>query len=219
MMSDVMTILFLVFMEGVLSIDNALVLAIMVRHLPVLEQSKALTYGIWGAITFRIGSLFILNLLIENTWVKLAGGLYLLYIAFRHFIVGEDSDDPSTKGGSFIQTIVTVELMDIAFSADSILAAVAVSPKYSIVLAGGILGIIMMRYAATLFIKLLARFPGFENTAYLLIINIGLKLVVEGFRYHFNPLVFWGLMGICIGLGFINKPTTKPCCPTLNSNT
>src|SRR5262245_4318761 len=48
------TIFTLVFLEGLLSADNALVLAVMVRHLAREEQRRALRYGIWGAFGFRL---------------------------------------------------------------------------------------------------------------------------------------------------------------------
>lgn len=199
----VFTILFLIFMEGLLSFDNAIVLAMIARKLPEKDRKKALTYGIIGAFSFRFVSLFFLTTLIESEWVKIVGGLYLLYLVGKHFFTKTNSNPESTIFTySFIKAIVTIELMDIVFSIDSILASVAVSSSFFVVLIGGLLGIVMMRFASTIFIKLIDKNPGLENTAYHLISIIGTKLVLEGFGISFNPIVFWTSIVFVILLGF-----------------
>ena len=60
-MNDLGTIGFLVFLEGILSIDNALVLAMLARGLPAEQQRKALTYGLIGAVAFRLLSLSVVT--------------------------------------------------------------------------------------------------------------------------------------------------------------
>src|SRR5947209_1513824 len=120
----------LVILEGLLSADNALVLAVMVRHLPKQQQKRALRYGIWGAFIFRfIAVIFAAQLLIY--WqLKVLGGLYLLYLAISRLIFGEGDQEAgksSRFGEGFWATVVGVEIADIAFSIDSILAAVAMA--------------------------------------------------------------------------------------------
>src|SRR3954447_15595973 len=78
------TVLWLVFLEGLLSADNALVLAMMVRHLPKLEQKRALRYGIWGAFAFRVVAVLMAKILLNFWYLKVVGGLYLLYLAVAH---------------------------------------------------------------------------------------------------------------------------------------
>ena len=84
---------------------------------------------------------------------------------------------------SFWGTVAVIELTDVAFAVDSILAAMALAgsrqEKLWVVIAGGILGVVLMRFAAAVFVKLLDRFPRFEESAYLLVIVIGLKLVAD----------------------------------------
>src|SRR3954469_12990866 len=84
--SDLLTILLLVILEGLLSADNAMVLAVLVLGLPRQEQQKALRYGIVGAFGFRTLATLLAVYLISLTWVKLAGAAYLLYLAAQHFI-------------------------------------------------------------------------------------------------------------------------------------
>jgi YkoY family integral membrane protein len=180
MIENVITILFLVFMEGMLSFDNALVLAVLTKKLPQNQQKKALTYGIWGAIGFRLLALSVLTFIMQSFWVKFAGAGYLFYLSAKHFMDNEDEEDPRDGSHQFWKTILLVELTDIAFSVDSILASVAVSDQLWIVFAGGLLGIVMMRFAAILFIKLISFYPKLERSAYLLVGIVAVKLFIEG---------------------------------------
>lgn len=206
----------LIFLEGILSIDNALVLAMMARTLPQHQQRRALTYGFAGAIVFRLLALSVVTYLIAWRWVKFIGGGYLLFLAIKHFMGKDDHHDASKpkKARGFWQTVLMIELMDIAFAVDSILAAVALTPKFWIIFTGGILGVLLMRVAASGFIKVLERFPGFETTAYLLVGVIGTKVIIEGFKFEgidfhssSSPAfwIFWGIMAACIGVGFVKR--------------
>jgi YkoY family integral membrane protein len=218
---DLFIILFLVFLEGVLSIDNALVLALLARNLPQDQQKKALTYGLLGAVVFRFASLFLVTYLIRWNWVKFVGGGYLVFIALKNFIKGEQhADDPkSASTANFWKTVAIIELTDIAFAVDSILAAVALTPKFWIVFTGGILGVVMMRFAASIFIAILAKFPTFETTAYLLVFVIGVKVIIEGLRlpdvdFHspsgYPFWTFWAIMALCLLYGFKPKKIRSP---------
>lgn len=212
--TDIFAVLFLIFLEGVLSFDNALVLALMVKHLPEKERRRALTYGIWGAFFFRFVSLFFLTYLMNIHWIKWAGGAYLLYVAIHGLLSeGKDEEVPSSPF-SFWKTVLMVEIMDIAFSIDSILAAVSLSQNYFVVLIGGLLGIVMMRFAASIFIRLIALFPKLSYTAYLLVFIIGWKLIIQGFDLPYvdfhsskSPAswAFWMLMLATVLSGFRGK--------------
>jgi YkoY family integral membrane protein len=225
----IVTLLWLVFLEGLLSADNALVLAVMVRHLPKHQQKRALRYGMWGAFVFRAIAVAASWWLLKFWFLKVAGGIYLLYLAGSHFILGE-GDDTKESGGRFGSgfwgTVISVELADIAFSIDSILAAVAMADgltdrigtigTFAIVLTGGILGIITMRFVAGYFITLLERYRGLEASAYSLVAWIGLKLVIGGLHtakiitFEMNEWLFWlGMLAIVV-VGFLYKPKSNP---------
>jgi YkoY family integral membrane protein len=201
------TILTLVVLEGLLSCDNALVLAVMVRHLPKQLQKRALRYGIWGAFVFRLIAILFAVTLLAYWQLKVLGGLYLLYLAISRLVYGEPEEGSATKsrfGTGFWATVVGVELADIAFSIDSILAAVAMaeglpdrfdqmkigflSVTLWIVYIGGVLGIVTMRYVAGLFLILLRRFSGLATGAYVLVAWIGLELMGSGFHTALHPV-------------------------------
>jgi YkoY family integral membrane protein len=201
---DALTVLTLAVLEGILSVDNSLVLAILVRSLPKEQQKKALAYGIIGAFVFRILALIFAAYLMRFMVFKLVGGAYLIYLAMKHmfFFYKEDAHQlrPRTAA-SFWKTVAAVELTDIAFSIDSITAAVAMSDKLVIVWLGGVLGIIFLRFLAGFLVRLLERLPKLEDLAYQLIFFIGTKLFLDGFHVKIEHGVFWMMMGIIIVLG------------------
>lgn len=218
-MTELLAILFLVFMEGLLSFDNALTLAAMVKPLPTHLQKKALTYGILGAFGFRIIALLFLTTIMASPWVKALGGMYLIYMGVKHFVEGDDEAKVKTLTiGHFWRVVIAVELADIAFSVDSILAAVAVSDKLWVIAIGGILGIIMMRFASTIFIKLIDSYPRLNTTAFLLVTIVGSKLFLEALlsehlNFHsvatFEFWCFWLAMGGSLLFGFTKKQTWR----------
>ena len=201
---DGLTVLTLAVLEGILSVDNSLVLAILVRSLPKEQQKRALAYGIIGAFVFRILALIFAAYLMRFMVFKLVGGGYLIYLAMKHmfFFYKEDAHKMSSRtGASFWKTVAAVELTDIAFSIDSITAAVAMSDKLVIVWLGGVLGIIFLRFLAGFLVRLLERLPKLEDLAYQLIFFIGTKLFLDGFHVKIEHSVFWMMMGIIIILG------------------
>ncbi|WP_160722936.1 DUF475 domain-containing protein [Bacillus sp. USDA818B3_A] len=185
----------LIILEGLLSADNALVLAVMVKHLPKKQQKKALFYGIFGAYFFRIIAIGVGVTLTTIPWIKIIGGHYLLWIVFQALLNKNDEEDEvqrKTKG--FWRTVLTVELMDIAFSFDSVIAAFGVSNEEWILLLGGILGILMMRGVARLFLTLIEKVPEFEKTAFILVAIIGVKMIVSAFGIQMNEFVFFSIL-------------------------
>lgn len=185
--SDFVTIALLVGLEGLLSADNALVMAIMVLGLPARQRKQALHYGLVGAFAFRILATLLAVYLIRVAWVKLLGGLYLLYLTYTHFTgEGEDGDrraPPRASGmlglSPLFATVIRVEAVNLAFSVDSILVAVAMSPKRWVVISGGILGIVAMRMVVGQLISLVQRYPALVDGAFVIIAWVGIKLGIE----------------------------------------
>jgi YkoY family integral membrane protein len=185
-LSDLITILLLVLLEGILSADNALVLAVLVLPLPPREQRKALRYGILGAFALRTLACFFAVALIRIHWMKLLGGAYLLYLAYRHFFSRSDEPHgaPARAGtilglSAFWSTVVKVELTDLVFAIDSILMAVGMSKKLWVIITGGILGIIAIRMLTGQLLTVIKRYPALIDGAYIIISWIGIKLTVE----------------------------------------
>jgi len=212
-------ILSLIVIEGLLSADNALVLAAMVNKLPEHQRKKALLYGLWGAYIFRIIAIGVGIYLVQIAWVKYIGAAYLLWIAIKHFYdkftaKSGDEDEAEEESGLqkllaktglslFVRTIIAVEMMDIAFSIDSILAAFAVSPNPWILVAGGLLGILMMRLVATVILKLMDKVPELETAAFVLIAIIGVKMILDTAGiFHMSHAMFFVVLLVVFAVAF-----------------
>lgn len=186
-LSDFLTIGLLILLEGLLSADNALVLAVLVLGLPGPEQRKALRYGIAGAFVFRIAATVLAVHMMALAWVKLLGAAYLLWLPYRHFFHSGDVEHrrkPRTPThwiglSVFWTTVVKVELTDFVFAIDSILVAVAMSNKEWVVITGGILGIIAMRLVVGQLLAIVQRYPALVDGAFVIVAWVGLKLLIE----------------------------------------
>ncbi|WP_371068949.1 TerC family protein [Sediminibacillus sp. JSM 1682029] len=238
----------LVGLEGILAADNALVLAIMVKHLPDEKRKKALFYGLAGAFVLRFGSLFIISFLVDVWQVQAIGAAYLLFIAIKHLYDklskrGNEEEEVAAeaKGSGFWTTVLKVEIADLAFAVDSILAAVALAvalpptdlpnvgsldgAQFGVVFAGGMIGLIIMRFAANLFVKLLHDRPGLEIAAFIIVGWVGVKLLITVLAHdaiHVLPhdfahstiwkLIFYGVLVAIAAAGWFlssNKETEK----------
>ena len=203
----VIIILQLIFLEGILSIDNAAVIGALVSPLPddkrvvwpkMLERFgewlhpvignqrlAALRVGLLGAYVGRGAMLFLTSFLIHNPWIKLVGAAYLIHLAFDNLknMSGGGSDDDENlqpiRVQSFWSTVLTVELMDLIFSIDNVVAAVSLSDKIWVVMVGVGIGIITMRFAAGIFSYAVRREPILKQAAYVLVLNIGLELILD----------------------------------------
>jgi len=213
---DLLIIGTLILLEGLLSADNALVLAVLVKHLPPKKRQKALLYGIGGAFVFRFIGLLAASFIIRSWYLRAAGAMYLAYLAIKHFATHTSRQHGVRPKAGFWRTVIAVETTDIAFAIDSIMVAVALSKKLWVVYIGAVLGIIAMRLAAGLFIRLLERYPALEDTAYALVAWVAVKLGVETyegmagtvFHHHFpgpllSPVAFWIGMGLIFLFGSI----------------
>lgn len=248
----------LVVLEGLLAADNALVLAIMVKHLPLEKRKKALFYGLAGAFVFRFVSLFVISYLVDVWQLQAVGALYLLFMAGNHIFrklvkakndeVEEQKQKAVKKGSGFWITVLKVEVADIAFAVDSILAAVAMAVmlpdtplpniggldggKFLVIFAGGMIGLIIMRFAANLFVDLLHKRPGLEIAAFMIVGWVGVKLAVYTLAHpalgvlseDFSHSMLWKvtfyvvLVGIALGGWIFSKEKPEPAVAATSEN-
>jgi len=216
--SDIAVVGFLVLLEALLSADNALIMAIMVRHLPKPDQKRALFYGLGGAFLFRFIAILLAKQVLLLWWLQAVGAIYLLAMPIKHFLTKNELAEIKARGGSFWATVIAVDLVDIAFAIDSVLAGVAMirsQSKIWVVFTGAAIGIVLLRFAANQFIKLLAKYPMMDDVAYLLVGWVGVKLcftAVHNFgealpgrlpfeAHEMTDLVFWAVMGLIAGIG------------------
>ncbi len=224
----------LILIESLLSVDNAAVLATMVMDLSPVDRKRALKYGIFGAYFFRGGCLVFASFLIKIWWLKAVGGLYLLFLVMKWAKAQrnkqqnkqQESNENNwlyklTAGslGTFWATVISVELMDLAFSMDNVFAAVAFSDNILIILCGVFIGILAMRFVAQGFVKLMELYPFLEACAYSVIGILGIKLSFSLYEHFYatspitkfleSPQADWGTSALTICIFFIPVVTSR----------
>jgi tellurite resistance protein TerC len=229
-LAPILIIIQLIFLEGILSIDNAAVLGAIVSVLPNdkpvpypghlkflqpfadrylgMQQAAALKVGLLGAYMGRGLMLLMAAFVSANSWLRLLGALYLLKLAFENLGTHSHTEEKraaESPGAASIFWLVVlhVELADLAFSVDNVVAAVALSNELWVVLVGVALGILIMRFAASIFTYLIRQEPIFEPAAYILVLAIGLELVLTDlYSLHFDPLVKFlislSILALCV---------------------
>lgn len=220
--SFIAIVLQLIFLEGILSIDNAAILGAMVTPLPEHDaipwpkgmekfghaankllgpqRGAALRVGLLGAYIGRGLMLFAASYIIQNPWLKLVGAAYLIKLALddlsAHGYSGDEEANKPLKERTFWSTVLAVELMDLAFSLDNVVAAVSLSDKLWVVILGVFIGILVMRFAAGIFSYVVQKAPILKTAAYILVLNIGIELLLEDLAHiEFSD---WARFGISI---------------------
>ncbi|MBD2147713.1 DUF475 domain-containing protein [Sphaerospermopsis sp. FACHB-1194] len=175
-------LLILVFLEAVLSADNAIALAAIAQGLEDQKlERQALNIGLVFAYVLRI------TLLLTATWVQkfwqfeLLGAAYLLWLVFQHFTSQEDEDHHhhGPKYSSLWQVIPVIAFTDLAFSLDSVTTAIAVSQETWLVLTGTTIGIVTLRFMAGLFIRWLDEYENLADAGYITVAFVGLRLLIK----------------------------------------
>lgn len=197
---DIPLVLTLILLEGVLSFDNAAILAVMTRKLAPKERAKALTYGLVGAYTFRFIAVIFAAVLLAFPQTKILGGGYLIYLCVAHFWRKNSNDEESQLApmrifglSPFWSTVISVELADAAFAIDQILVAIAYTDKYLLILLASVFAILALRVSALVLTRVIEWFPALEEIAYGVVGLVGVKLL----------LGYWGVeipKAISIGL-------------------
>ena len=206
----------IVSLELVLSADNAVALASITRNLNNIDlQRKALNVGILIALFLRILVILTAQFFLNFWPVKLIGGIYLLTLSITKFMSINNNDsinnqneiNNSSSITSLFKVIFLLSVTDLAFSIDSITAAVAISDQFLLVITGAIIGVIALRFTSGLFIKWLEIYINLEKAGYIAVGIIGMKLIIQ---LLFNQLVIpeylFFLVMLCLFLwGFARK--------------
>lgn len=182
----------LIALEAVLSADNAIALAAIAQGLEGQKlRSRALNLGLVVAFALRV------SLILTATWViqfwqfELAGAVYLLWLVFQYFSTNDETDGEVHHHGprfsSLWQAIPMIAITDLAFSLDSVTTAIAISQDTWLVLTGGLIGVITLRFMAGLFIRWLDEFVHLEDAGFLTVALVGLRLLARVVVPDFVP--------------------------------
>jgi len=173
----------LVALEAVLSADNAIALAAIAQGLQGHKlQRRALNFGLVAAYVLRMTLIFTATWVIQYWQFELLGALYLLWLVFSYFTSDEEDNSHHHHGprfNSFWQAIPMIALTDLAFSLDSVTTAIAISEKTWLIILGGTIGVLTLRFLAGLFIRWLDEYAHLEDAGYITVGFVGLRLLLR----------------------------------------
>lgn len=187
---NLLLLLVLVSLEAVLSADNAIALAALTQGLKKPEMEKrALNIGLVFAYVLRVGLILTASWVIKYWQFQLAGAVYLLWLVFQYFTsAGEDGEEHhGPRFDSLWQAIPVIAITDLAFSLDSVTTAIAVSQETWLILLGGTIGIVTLRFMAGLFIRWLTEFEHLEDAGYITVALVGLRLLIRVINPELTP--------------------------------
>jgi len=205
----------LVGLEVVLSADNAIALAAIAKGLKNPDQQKqALNLGLVFALIFRVGLILISRWVLGFRPLMAAGAAYLLWLCGQHFISNKSEEEETNQATTafgvdkkLATTAISIALTDLAFSLDSVAAAVAVSDKLWLVITGGVIGVVALRLSSNLFISMLNNFPRLESAGYLAVGLVGLQLLTRVIfpNIELPQWLLFSLVSILFLWGFTNR--------------
>lgn len=205
-------ILSIILMEGLLSVDNALVLASIVSHLPEKEQKLALRLGFIGAYVLRILALLAASFLMRNTTVKIFAALFLIHLMIRRIGLAHKKELQSREEASLWKTVLRLQFVGLLFSIDNIVAAVAFSNNFAAIALGVAIGMLIMRLVAGYCVTLMKRWPFLKMISFVLLGYVGVQLIVDEIRGSETPPLtkFSCVVGIlAIGFAYSRLPAMK----------
>ena len=205
----------IVSLELVLSADNAVALASITKNLNNINlQKKALNIGIFIALLLRILVILTAQFFLSFWPVKLIGGFYLISLSILKLIkinnqnsnIQENLNNKGTTS-SLVNVILLLAITDLAFSIDSITAAVAISDQFLLVITGAVIGVIALRFTSGLFIRWLEVYVNLEKAGYVAVGIIGIKLILQLILYQIViPEYLFFIVMLCLFLwGFSSK--------------
>jgi YkoY family integral membrane protein len=211
------TLAALAVLEAVLSADNAVAIAALVKELePESLRVRGLNWGLALAFVLRVLMVVLAGWVVRFNAFQLLGGCYLLWLACRHFQEQLDQSSSAISeappaANSLLGVIPLVALTDLAFSLDSVTAAVAVTDRLWLVISGGAVGILLLRFLATWVLRWMLQFERLQNAAYLTVLAVGLRLVAKVITPSLTPPepILLVMVLIFFGWGF-SKSSQSP---------
>ena len=197
-------LLILICLEALLSADNAIALAAISQNLKDSElQQQALNIGLFVAYILRILLILTATWIIQFWQFELLGAIYLLWLTFDYFTSTEDDADSHRllDISSLWQAIPLIAVTDLAFSLDSVTTAIAIADKIWLIILGGTIGVITLRFLAGLFIRWLEEYKYLEDAGFITVGLVGLRLLIRVVHSDWVPPE-WAMVSIIFVLFF-----------------
>jgi YkoY family integral membrane protein len=172
----------LIALEAVLSADNAIALAAIAQGLEdEKQQRRALNFGLLIAFVLRVALILTAGWVLQFWQFEVLGAAYLLWLVYKHFTSATDDEEHhhGPRFASLWQAIPVIAFTDLAFSLDSVTTAIALSQEIFVILLGGTIGIITLRFMAGLFIRWLEEFERLEDAGFITVAFVGIRLLTR----------------------------------------
>jgi len=150
----------IVWINIILSGDNAVVIALAARSLPPAQQKKAVLFGSGAAVVLRIGLTVVAVRLLEIPYLQIVGGALLLYIGVQLLSEQGGDEGEAKHHGSLLAAVRTILIADLVMSLDNVIAVAAAAKGSMLLLVLGLaISIPLVVFGSTLMIRLMERFP------------------------------------------------------------
>ncbi len=160
----------IIWINIILSGDNAVVIALAARSLPPHQQKKAILFGSGAAVVLRIILTIVAAKLLQLSFLQVVGGLLLLYIGVQLLSEEEEEEGHGKEGGGLMAAVRTILIADLVMSLDNVIAVAAAAKGNDVLLLIGLaISIPLVIFGSTLMIKLMERFP--------IIVTLGAALI------------------------------------------
>lgn len=214
----------LLLLETVLSADNALAIASLLRSVEAeTERRFLLNWGMATAIVLRLMAIAAAGAMLQLPFIRILGGGYLVWLGWNHFRgeldfsdASEEDDSPSEMTAkpslSKVAMVLLLAGTNLVFSLDSICAALAVTDDLPLVMLAGTVGVVVLRGVAGWFLRWMEDFPNLANAGYLTVLAVGLRLVAEQVSPSLTPpdSIMFALMMAFLGWGFLQPQPARP---------
>ena len=150
----------IIWINILLSGDNAVVIALAARSLPPKQQKQAIMIGSGAAIVMRIVLTLVAAQLLQLPWLKTIGAVLLLYIGVTLVLPEEESEGEGSEAGGMVAAVRTILIADLVMSLDNVIAVAAAAKGSTLLLVIGLaLSIPLVIFGSTLLLKVIERFP------------------------------------------------------------
>ncbi|ACT02551.1 TerC family protein [Paenibacillus sp. JDR-2] len=200
-----LALLNIVFIDLILAGDNAIVIGMAARNLPQHQQKKAVLWGTAGAIGIRIIATVAVVRLLGLPWLHLAGGILLLWIAYKLLVQEDDKHGDVKAGNTLWQSIQTIIIADAAMGIDNVIAVAGASHGNTVlVILGLLISVPVIVWGSTLFIKLINKFTWIIYLGSGVLGYTAAKMITheKAFEEFFkeNPAFYWCFVILIIAL-------------------
>lgn len=218
-------------LELVLGIDNIIFISILSGKLPAEQQKRARTVGLALALLMRIALLLSLSWIIRLTaplfvilgeeisgrdLILIVGGLFLIGKSTHEIhgkLEGDEGHGSAGVGPSFVSVIIQILLLDAVFSLDSVITAVGMVDKVSIMIAAVVVSVaFMMAFAGTIG-RFVQRHPTVKMLALSFLLLIGVTLIAEGLDHHIPKGYIYFAMAFSVFVEMLNLKLRKARTP------